>query len=121
MTRMNSVLFQNTSIKWKLVLAIVFVSTTVLVISGMPFFIFEYSSVQNMIARDVETISKVTAKNSIGALAFDDAKSANATLAALSVKLAIVAACLYDRDGKVFATYYRHEKHQPLPSAPGRH
>jgi hypothetical protein len=94
------------SIKWKLVLTIMLVSMTALIVAGALFFTHQYSAVQNLIKRDLQAIANVSAANSTAALSFDDPKAAVETLAALQAKSIIEAACLYDREGKLFAVYH---------------
>jgi len=57
--------------------------------------------------RDLLILAQIVGSNSTAALTFDDPKAGRATLASLSAQRRIVAACLYGKDGKVFATYRR--------------
>ena len=61
---------------------------------------------QDMVA-DLGTVAQITASNSTAALTFGDAKSAGEILSSLSAKAHIVEACIYGRDGSVFAKYSR--------------
>jgi signal transduction histidine kinase/FixJ family two-component response regulator len=54
---------------------------------------------------DVKTLAEVIGSNSTGALSFQDAKSAEDVLRALSFKQHVSEACIYDRNGKPFAKY----------------
>jgi two-component system sensor histidine kinase/response regulator len=57
--------------------------------------------------------------NSTAALSFGDAKSAREVLSALQAKQNVINACIYNKDGQVFATYSRDAAHSDffLPPA----
>ena len=55
----------------------------------------------------LNAIANVLGTNSTAALAFKDPNSARDVLQALAVKPHILAACIYDSDGKPFAVYHR--------------
>jgi hypothetical protein len=52
---------------------------------------------------DLTSVADIAGANSVAAMAFRDVNSAEEILAALSRKPAIVAAALYDKDGRLFA------------------
>jgi signal transduction histidine kinase len=56
---------------------------------------------------DLVSLARVIGINSTGALTFDDSRAAGEMLAAMSVRSHIVSACLYDVQGRPFATYHR--------------
>ena len=56
---------------------------------------------------ELTVLADTLGANTAATLAFDDRKSAQEMLAALRAESHIVAACLYDRQGKVFAEYRR--------------
>ncbi|MBI3831762.1 MAG: HAMP domain-containing protein [Planctomycetes bacterium] len=82
-------------------------------------FAFEYSAMEALLERDLESISRVSASNCTAALTFDDPQAANDTLSALSAKPAIEAAGLYDKEGRLFASYRRADDKNTLPERPG--
>lgn len=110
---------RDLSIKWKFVLTIMIVSVSALLASVAILFVFEYSAMESLLERDLESISRVSASNCTAALTFDDPKAANDTLSALSAKPAIEAAGLYDKDGRLFASYLRPGEKDALPERPG--
>jgi signal transduction histidine kinase len=57
--------------------------------------------------RELSTLAEIIGANSTAALAFDDQRSAEETLAALSAKQRIVGAYIYTKDGAAFARYHR--------------
>jgi len=67
----------------------------------------------------VITLGKVIASNSSAALAFDSEKDANEILSALKANPHIVAACLFNKDGKLFVTYPANLSSGKFPASPG--
>ncbi|MGH9746561.1 MAG: response regulator [Candidatus Acidiferrales bacterium] len=57
------------------------------------------------LARDLEALAQMTGSNSTAAISFDDEKSAAEILTSLSARPHVVEACIYARDGQVFAKY----------------
>jgi two-component system, sensor histidine kinase and response regulator len=57
--------------------------------------------------QDVATLAEIIGSNSTGALTYQDANSAREVLSALRSKKQISEACIYDRQGQVFAKYQR--------------
>src|ERR1035437_1150093 len=57
--------------------------------------------------QDLNALANVMGTNSTAALAFKDQKSARDILQALAAKSHILAAVIYDSDGKPFAIYHR--------------
>jgi two-component system sensor histidine kinase/response regulator len=85
-------------------LVLVTCAVAVLVASGV-FAVYDIVSSRAALARDLTTIAQITGSNSTAALSFDDAESANEILGSLGSKPHIVEACIYKRDGSVFAKY----------------
>ena len=73
---------------------------TVSAFLGYELLTFRHSSVQQL-----QTLSKAIASNSTAALAFENPEDAHVVLGALKADPHIVAAVLYDIEGKVLATY----------------
>jgi two-component system, sensor histidine kinase len=115
--------FQDFSIKRKLTLVMVLTSGLALLVACGAFLANELISSHNDIAADVSSLSEVIAANSTGALAFQDSSGANEILAALRSQRHIVAACIYAKNGGVFARYLRDPGDSvtlpPAPRKPG--
>ncbi len=56
---------------------------------------------------DLETLARVVASNTAGAVAFMDEKVASDVLDGLAAKENVTVACIYDTSGKMFARYTR--------------
>src|ERR1700730_16440262 len=78
--------------------AVLAVTTTAF--CGSEFLTFRQTSVQQL-----QILSQAIASNSTAALAFDNADEASVVLGAFKADPHIVAAALYDAQGKAFATY----------------
>ena len=85
-------------------LVLVTCAVAVLVACGV-FAVYDIVSSRAALARDLTTVAQITGSNSTAALSFDDAESAGEILSSLSSKPHIVEACIYKRDGSVFAKY----------------
>jgi uncharacterized membrane protein affecting hemolysin expression len=85
-------------------LVLITCAVAVLVACGV-FAVYDILSSRAALARDLTTVAQITGSNSTAALSFDDAESASEILSSLSSKPHIVKACIYKRDGRVFAKY----------------
>ncbi|MGB6452370.1 MAG: ATP-binding protein [Steroidobacteraceae bacterium] len=111
---------RSKQIKRSLMTMMLLTSGVVVLITCAAFSAYELLSARQLALRDLTTLGKVVAANSTGALAFDDAQGALETLSALRAEPHLVAAGLYTRDGKLFATYPRGVSATALPATPPR-
>jgi signal transduction histidine kinase/CheY-like chemotaxis protein len=95
------------SIRGKLTLIVISVSTLALLVSGIAFVSYDNHSSRISKVQDVITLADIIGSNSTGALTYEDANSAKDVLGALSSKRQISEACIYDKNGQVFAKYVR--------------
>jgi two-component system, sensor histidine kinase and response regulator len=70
----------------------------------------EYLRLREDSLAQLETLANIAASNSTAALSFGDPKAAREVLASLKYMRNLNAACLYDRQGVLFATYGSREK-----------
>jgi signal transduction histidine kinase/CheY-like chemotaxis protein len=111
---------RNLSIKRKLTLLAMLTSSIAVVLSSASFLTYDLVSFRNLLSQDLMTQAEMVAYNSAVPLAFKDEASANAMLSALTAKADMVAAVLYDTDGRVFAHYFRTGNQTPaLPTRLG--
>jgi two-component system sensor histidine kinase/response regulator len=68
---------------------------------------YDIANFRKKLANDLATVAEITGSNTTAALAFGDPKSASETLSSLSAQTHIVEACIYSRDGNIFANYAR--------------
>lgn len=98
-------MFKGSSIRRKLMRAILLTSMAVLVLTCSAFFAYEFITFRQASVRELTTLSEIIANNSTAALAFDDTEAATEILSALKAESHIVAASLYNSEGKLFAYY----------------
>jgi len=98
---------QNISIKHKLILITMLTCVAALLSAAAGFIVWEWTAFRRTMVQNLSTQAEMLAENCKAALAFQDAKDAEKTLSALHVKPSVVFGCVYTKDGKLFATYYR--------------
>jgi PAS domain S-box-containing protein len=76
----------------------------------LSFIILEFTISRIALIERVATLAEVIGTNSTAALTFNDQKSAEATLSALSAESEIVGAAIYTKDGRLFALYVNPRK-----------
>src|SRR5690606_33452264 len=94
---------RNIPIKRKLISIIMLISTIVLVLMSSAYIVFEYNSNRAAAKKNLSTLGVVIASNSSAALAFDSRQDAAEILEAFKADEHIIAACLYDKNGDIFA------------------
>jgi len=112
-------LFKNIPIRKKLLKAIFLVNGIILLVTCVTFFIYEFYIFRKSTIEKLSTIGKIISINSEAALAFRDRKAAKEILAALKTERHIVAACIYDKDGKIFSQYPVNTPIIAFPAKPG--
>ena len=103
------------SIKKKLILAIMGISSVMLFSTVGIFITNELISLKSTMIEDLSTLADLVGKNNSGAIIFYDSKTAEENLLALKAKPHIVSAHLF-KDNEVFAHYHRNKQVPPLTS-----
>jgi signal transduction histidine kinase len=80
-------------------------SGAVLLLTCTALFVYELITFKHTSVRELSTLGKIVAANSTAALVFDTPEDAAEILAALKAEPQIVAAALYNKEGKLFAHY----------------
>jgi len=115
--------FRQHSIKAKLTLLTMLTSGVALLISVTLFGFNDVRTFRTSMVRDLQTLADVIGHNSASALDFDDEASAAKTLTSLEHKPSILTAAIFDKDGKILATYMRAGQptaaHAPVREADG--
>jgi signal transduction histidine kinase/uncharacterized membrane protein affecting hemolysin expression len=106
-------------IRRKLTVAILATSVVVMALMSGAFVTYEVLSIRRTIVRQVTTLGQIVAANSTAALAFENQDDATETLSALAAERHVVAACLYDRNGRLFSRYPSNLGTEAFPAAPG--
>lgn len=111
--------FRDLSIRRKMMLIAVVTSGVASLLACVAFASYELFVFRTGMTRDLETQAQVIEANTTAALTFNDPRSAGETLVALKAKPHIVSACIYTRDGRVFARYLRSGRGAGrIPSSP---
>ena len=103
------------TIKRKLTLIIMLTCSVALILACAAILVFEHAGTRQMLKHNTEVMANVIGANSSAALSFKDKRAAKETLAALRAEPYVLSACLYNRDGEVFATYYREGTKETAP------
>jgi len=99
---------------------VIFISCgAALLITSTAYLAYELLTYRGSSVQQLETLGKVIASNSTAALAFDNTDDATAVLSALRADPQIRAAVLYDRFGRIFASYRASTEVRQLPAIPG--
>jgi two-component system, sensor histidine kinase and response regulator len=93
------------SLRRKLTLVIMINTVAALCVAGIAYAEYGVQRFKQVGMQDLSTLAKIMGTNSTAPLLFKDPNAAREILQALSVKPHIVAAAVYDRDGKPFAVY----------------
>jgi signal transduction histidine kinase len=106
------IMFRQLSIKHKLILLSVLASGSALILACGTFVVYDNWSFRDALIQTISTQARIVGANSAASLLFGDPRSASETLEALEAEPAIFSAGVYTRDGKLFASYIRHDKAQ---------
>ena len=105
-------------IKRKLTAMLLLISGLVLVLTSAAFVTYEVVTFRQTIRTQLATRSRILAANSTAALAFANEADATEILGALKYDPHMVAAALYDQNGRVVATYPAAAAADLIPAAP---
>ncbi len=107
--------FRDISIKHKLQVIILGTASIALILSCLAFFLNDLYLLRAGMKSDLSILAEEIGFNSSAALTFNDASAAQEILQGLKAQPHIVAACIYTRDGKPFATYTRSGREETFP------
>jgi PAS domain S-box-containing protein len=92
-------------IKRKLTIITMVTSGVALILACAAFVAYEQATFKRKMVRDLGIAAEMTGAHSAAALTFNDPSSAEQTLRSLDRQPYIRAACIYDKEGRVFAKY----------------
>ncbi len=99
--------YKDVSIRQKLQTIVMATSAAALLVASVVFTLFDRSTFLHAKTQDLSVAASMVGSNSTAALSFNDAQSAEEILSALQAKQNVIHACIYGKDGKVFASYSR--------------
>ena len=109
----------HSTIKRKLTLIIMITCSVALLLACAGILVFEHAGTKQMLKHNTQVMADVIGANSSAALSFKDESAAKETLAALRAEPYVLSACLYNKEGRVFATYYREGTRRTRPPPAG--
>jgi PAS domain S-box-containing protein len=112
--------FRDTPIRQKLMIVVMATTTVALLLAGVGIVAADSLLFRRYLQRDLSALAQMAADNSTAALQFNDPQVAAETLAALRARSHLVAACIYNPEGAIFARYSRPDAHSACPPAAGR-
>jgi signal transduction histidine kinase/ActR/RegA family two-component response regulator len=110
---------RNIPIKRKLMLVILLTSGFAVLLMGSALITYELVTFRSALTNNIEVLAQIIGSNSTAALAFDDRQNANEILRALAAENQITAGAIYDRNGRLFASFPESITPTQLPPAPG--
>jgi len=99
--------FRNLSIRRKLVIITMLTSCVALLLACAALLAYELVTFRKTMPRDLAIMAEMIGYNCSAALTFNDPAAAEQTLQGLKAHPRITAACVYDKGGKILATYQR--------------
>jgi PAS domain S-box-containing protein len=110
--------FGDWPIRRKLTAMFMLISGLVLLMTSAAFIGYKHLSFRETTRNSLSTLGRIVAANSTASLAFANEADASEILSALKAEPHIVAAALYDRNGRLFARYPTSTSSEALPAAP---
>ena len=100
-------LLRRLSLKHKLIAIIMLTCVASLMLVGTVFIAWEWTALRHALVRDVSAHAEILADNCKAALTFRDPADASSVLRSVGVIPSMVAACVYNAEGGLFAAYVR--------------
>src|SRR6266566_1637491 len=107
-------------IRQRLMAILLLTSGVVVVLTCAAFLAYEFVTFRQITLKNLSTLGGIIAANSTASLAFQNEGDAREILSALRAEPHVVAAALYDKDGKLFARYPADLPVAAFPAAPDR-
>src|SRR5215204_4983301 len=111
--------FADASIRLKLIFAMGIVTVLALLLSAVALGAYEVGTFRRALEQKLTVIADIVGRNCQVALAFGTPKDASELLAALDAEPAVEVAAVYDREGRLFASYHAAQHARlAVPSTP---
>jgi len=112
--------YMDLSIRQKLQTIVMATSAAALLVASVMFALIDRSTFLRAKTQDLTVAARMVGSNSTAALSFGDAKSAGEILSALQAKQNVINACIYKKDGEIFASYSRDSAHSDFSPPPAQ-
>ncbi|HVZ79536.1 MAG TPA: PAS domain S-box protein [bacterium] len=109
----------NMPIRRKLMMVLLLTSGSVLLLTWVSFITYEVVTLHRGMVDSLTTRSRIIASNVTAALAFQNESDATQVLASLKTDRRILAACVYDLKGRIFARYPGDKPAADFPDSSG--
>jgi signal transduction histidine kinase/ActR/RegA family two-component response regulator len=104
------------SVRAKLLTMLMATSGTAVLLASGASFVYDSRSMRRVMSDDLASLADIAGANSVAAMTFGDVAASKEILAALALKPGVNAAALYDKSGKLFASFERSEaSDEPIP------
>jgi PAS domain S-box-containing protein len=113
-----AVFLRDTPIKRKLMLVILLTTGFALFLTGSALITYELITFRRSLTVNIGVLAEIIGANSTGAVAFQDPKSAQEILAALSAEHQVTEAAVYSADGEIFARFPTNRPVSQFPRHP---
>ena len=111
-------MIRSASIRARLLVVVVVTTCASLILTGLALGAFELFSHRRTMKSEMAVVSEIIGANSTAALAFNDKSAAREILLALQPQRELLLACLYDSQGRLFASFVRPAPHAECPRSP---
>jgi serine phosphatase RsbU (regulator of sigma subunit) len=108
--------FRDLSIRRKLMTGFMLTSLVALLITMGALAVYDRMTVHEEVLNDANVLAGVIGENASSSIVFNDPETATSTLSALRAQPDVIGAYLYDRDGKLFASYGAVSAPQQVPA-----
>jgi two-component system, sensor histidine kinase len=108
----------RSSLRRKAMLLLLGTAVAALALSAVGLVVIDLRAYERQWSSDLQAQADIMARATAPAMMFNNRRDAEEDLKTLAGRAAIVAAVLFDRDGRTFATYTRPESRARLPSSP---
>jgi signal transduction histidine kinase len=111
-------IFLRMQIRRKILFIVAITSSISLAISLLLFLYFSTDRLKENLMQEMVVLADVIGNRSTAAIEFFDEKTARENLTALSARVSVKTACIYNQMGQVFAVYGRVEGDEACPNLP---
>ena len=105
------------SVRAKLLTMLMVTSGAAVLLASGASFVYDSRNMRRVMSEDLGSLADIAGANSVAAMAFGDVAASKEILAALALKPGVNAAALYEKDGRLFASFERSKasgEHIPL-------
>jgi signal transduction histidine kinase/HAMP domain-containing protein len=106
---------RDLSLKHKLIAIIMLTCTSALFLSGTVITAWEWVNLRRVMVSDLSTQARILGDNCNAAVGLDDDVDANSVLKSVESVPSILKACLYKKEGTLFAAYFRPGTDRSIP------